>query len=340
MTTPLFGSKSSATTSATGSGFCNGYGLGSSGFVGPPWWRGDGRAGYCTDTPWWSDGCGAGECAQDGLRAYVGGNAPPYSDLTIIPAELGAPNNPISGVNVTETEPGQLTSFVGNSLPFNLIGPNEMVVVSDLWEYVCTTGCNSGNIKRLTTYTVRNSDGTPAKNIPLGELMANAAYTCTNRTPVLRINSCTEAKDSVIDAGHISDGMWATEFNGEFMDRWTLGMYPFTPAGCGLTTVYDDWQLCGLAAVYQCGLAYTEPNYGLSFATLSGVTDTNQVSLIIGGTTYTIGPNTCGPDTSYLLCPSAIPPGTVVSESLARAKLMAQERLNSHGNMRIEERLR
>jgi|HubBroStandDraft_6_1064221.scaffolds.fasta_scaffold441624_1 hypothetical protein len=324
MTVPLFTSAESPPGGATmwsGSSFCNGSGLGQTGLVAPPWWGGQGLAGYCLpDLPYWGAPCPDGyPCIEysTGLNVFLGGTEEPYTSPTILPAQLGAANNPISGVNVTETGVGQETAFVGNSLPFSLIGPSEMVVVNDFWQYC--NGCNS-TVQRVTTYKVLNSDGSAAGNIPTGENPSDAGWNCTQTRPTFGVNSCTEANGQR-SGGLQSLGMGATNANGTFTDGWSLGSDRFTPAGCGFKVVFDEWQLCGLASSFSCVTGPAYPNYGMPFATLSGAVHSDEVGITINGKSYVIGENICGPLTAYPLCQETIPPGTVINVNSNDAEL-------------------
>jgi hypothetical protein len=173
-----------------------------------------------------------GGCSDNGL--------PPV----ITPALLGPANNPITGVNI---DPETQAVYPSAPLPFNLIGPYEMTVVSDYWVYC--KNCDT-TVQRNTQYRVLNSDGSPAANIPIGEIMGPFTdYDCSQPPSGSVINSCTLATGEITGSGVTrikSAGMGATNGGGEFTDQWSLASDAYTPAGCGLSRV-DQWQLCGLA---------------------------------------------------------------------------------------------
>jgi len=222
------------------------------------------------------------------------------------PAHFGAANNPIQIVN---NDFGQ--GYPSNALGFNLVGPVEMVVESDEWSYC--QGCTT-TVARLVTYKVVNSDGSPAANIPLGEVNDYGSSNCTQGRPAIRINSCTVATNQNIPnpsggTNNVSGGMWATDENGEFTDQWTMGSDGYAPVGCGFAVNYDHWQLCGLSTYFG------SANTGLTFATLTGTYYNNDVGVTIGGGHYFLPegavPDHCPPNNPN--CRNAIPTGTVVT---------------------------
>ena len=183
-----------------------------------------------------------------------------------------------------------------------------MVVQDDLWDYC--DGC-SNTVRRRTTYKVVNSYGSAAKNIPLGEVNDYGTSTCYEGRHSVFMNSCTIPLGDPIpnpsgDPANTSDGMWATDSNGTFIDGWTMVIDGFSPSGCGFHVNYDHWQLCGLGKPQGNNLV----NVGLTFATLTGFYHTNQVGINVG-TTQRILPlyfAPCPPGTSG--CLGSIPIGT------------------------------
>lgn len=217
-------------------------------------------------------------------------------DPTMSPAKLGA--NLLTGVNNIKYE--------GNSLSFNLIGPYEMTVVQDYWQYYPGS---TTNVERLTSYKVLNSDGTAAANIPIGEAPVLGSWNCTQAVPVPHAGSCTVAPKTTVK-GVYSLGMSATNASGLFTDIWTLGGGSFTPAGCGWPAFHDQWQLCGMANAEDDWGDQSLDNYGLSFASPSGSVENNKVVIDVGTTSYVLpGTGVCGPD--YLLCPDRLPTETI-----------------------------
>ena len=231
---------------------------------------------------------------------------------TITPAKFGGSNNPLT---VLEKDTDSVLTF-GNSLPFNLIGPYEVRVINDYWEYC--QNCET-TVQRNTQYKVISSDGSPAANIPIGEIMGPLTdYNCSQATSGSKINSCTLAKGTTTGSGVTgikSDGMGATDANGEFVDAWTVGSDTYTPVGCGAHRV-DQWQLCGLAQVTDDAEFQqdSQVNWGLTFAGLSGFIHTNETSFTVNGMSYELpGTGICGPD--YYTCPDRIPAGTIITPS-------------------------
>jgi hypothetical protein len=289
-----------------GSNWCTANGW--SGLQGPVWWSSTGIGGGFTgcDSFFYPPSVPVSTYEAGPVLVGIGGGCSEDGFPTITPAQFGPTNNPLNAVNVEPAPPYQASP--GNSLPFNLIGPDEMEVRTDFWEYC--NGCDS-TIKRITTYKVLNSDGSAAGNIPIGENAGDAAWNCTQEMPTLGANSCTVAKGQT-SGGFESLGMGATNSDGLFTDGWSLNSDAYTPVGCGFKVVFDEWQLCGLAASIDAVLGIKNVNYGLTFATLSGGIHSNQVRITIGGTSYEIGPDNCAPDMPYPNCPYAIPPGTVI----------------------------
>lgn len=245
--------------------------------------------------------------------AFLGAGCRTAGVGTITPAQLGGNNNPLTAVELVEvgTNAGQIT--LGNSLPFDLIGPYQVVVEGDEWAYYCTS-CNTNNIRRLTTYKVINSDGSPAANIPTGEILQIGGWNCTQPVPVTEADSCTTATGTVV-LGVKSLGMSATGTGGAFTDSWTLGGHNYTPGGCGFKALQDQWQLCGLAQVTDAveNQFDSNVNWGLTFAGLNGAVFSEEVDMTINGQSYNIGPGNCAVLSEYPLCPYAVPKGTIIT---------------------------
>jgi len=220
-------------------------------------------------------------------------------------AKLGAANNQIGEINDFGKAPPS------NTVGFNLIGPNRMIVQQDLWKYCqnCTTA-----IERRVTYKVLNSDSSVAANRPIGEVVNLGSSTCTQGRPADRMNSCTVAKGSSIPnpsggTANLSEGMWATDSYGQFTDAWSIGSdFYGTPAGCGFGVIYDHWQLCGVGLDSELFGEYM----GLTFATPKGYIHNNAVGITVGTTTYVLPTNktTCPANTPN--CANSIPVGTVI----------------------------
>jgi hypothetical protein len=203
--------------------------------------------------------------------------------------------------------------YWSNTINFNLVGPTEMVVQDDEWDYC--QGCKA-TVERFVTYKVMNSDGSAAANIPLGEAVDYGTSNCTGgpgggARPSITIDSCTVADDQPIPnpsggANNYSGGMWATMPDGTFTDGWSMGADGYTPSGCGFTVNYDHWQLCGLSY-------YGGTNVGLTHATVTGFYHNNQIGINAGSTQYILPPipipSSCAPKS--LACPDRIPNGTV-----------------------------
>jgi hypothetical protein len=299
-----------------GSNFCWGGGL-----QGTLWWLSEfgGQAGetwMLTDLPWGFDYVDTSGFYAGVVGVYLGGyfGTDPIPDIT--PAQFGPNANPLAAVNIIDAGGGNYPVYTGNSLPFNLIGPYEVVVESDEWAYYCTGArCNTDNVQRLTKYKVINSDGSPAANIPLGEIPDIGGWNCSAHVPVPGANSCTVATGTTV-LGIKSLGMSATDANGQYTDIWTMGGHTYTPAGCGFTTFSDQWQLCGLAVVVNpTAETFSYLYYGLTFAGLQGEVLGNEVDMTINGngTSYNIGPGNCAPLAEYPLCPYAIPKNTIIT---------------------------
>ncbi len=264
------------------------------------------EANYLSD--WWAGYPSTGQTVYGYGSGYVaafafvylvgkGGSTP----------QFGAANNQIELVNYEGT-----TGYPSSPVGYNLVGPDKMVVVDDVWDYCdrCTS-----TVRRKVKYQVLNSDGSPAPNIPLGELVSYGSSTCTLGRPIMDVNSCTVAQNEIIsDRDRIrSLGMYATDANGEFTDNWTMGADGYTPTGCGYNVNFDQWQLCGLAIRCSGGIC-TYPNAGLTFASLKGWYHNDNIDNIIGTTDYILpnaGPLICPPNVSG--CPDAIPWGTIIT---------------------------
>jgi hypothetical protein len=314
MTIPYFASGSSSPypdlMAWYGSNFCEGGGL-----QGTLWWLSEfgGQAGetwMLTDLPWGFDyGTPAGGLYAGTVGVYLGGYFGTDLLPDITPAQFGPSANPLSAVNIIDAGGGSFPVYTGNSLPFNLIGPYEMGVVRDYWQYC--DNCDT-TIERRTQYEVLNSDGSPAANIPIGEDMAVSGWNCSQPNPGIEADSCVTASGQRVGKV-LSAGMGATDANGEFIDSWSLNDDAYAPAGCGHAMV-DQWQLCGLAVVVNpVAGTFTYPNYGLDFAGLNGRTDTNAVGQNVNGTLYVLPGPGCGP--LYLSCPDRIPTGTIITPS-------------------------
>jgi hypothetical protein len=270
----------------------------------PAWWFPPG-----VSTIYWEDGA----CILNSHDQYFDGwmAMQPYITLgtSAAPAQFGAANNPIQAATlITGTQ-----YLFSNTLNFNVIGPVHMVVQNDIYDHC--DGCTT-TVRRKTTYQVINSDGSIAKNIPLGEVTDYGSSSCSQGRPTMLINSCRFALGQPIGNPSgppvsQSDGMWATDSNGQFTDNWTMGSGTYTPAGCGYSVNYDHWQLCGIGLDSQ---GYI--NAGLTFATLQGSINSNEVRISVGGHNYVLPgvstfPPGCQPNQTG--CPNAIPNGTVIT---------------------------
>ena len=248
---------------------------------------------------WWQDYVQFDNVAGYTYGWQLVGIANPLGNVS---AQFGNTSNPfqISNYNFG-------VDYWSNTLGFNLIGPVEMAVQQDVWDHC--VGCTT-TVRRKVTYEVVNSDGSVAANIPLGEVMDLGTSGCFQGRPSITINSCTVAQGQSIGnpsggTSNKSGGMWATDGNGEFTDSWTMGADGYTPAGCGFAANYDHWQLCGLTAPLG------SVNAGLTFATLTGLVDTNRIGINAGSKQYVlpVAIVPCPPNTPG--CPGSIPVGTV-----------------------------
>jgi hypothetical protein len=254
-----------------------------------------------------------GKCDENNHGAFFDGFMYSGPGITFgtaaAPVQFGGVNNPIQAITYINA-----TQYVSsNTLNFNVIGPVEMVVQNDVWDYC--DGC-SLTVRRKTTYQVTNSDGSVAPNIPLGEVNDYASSNCDQGRPTMIINSCTVAQGDPIanpsgPPANQSNGMYATDGTGQFIDAWNMNGDNWTPAGCGYNVNYDHWQLCGMG---QSGS--TLINAGLTFATLTGYIQNREVGITVpngivsGSYVLPTNPITCPIDTSN--CPNAMPNGTVI----------------------------
>jgi hypothetical protein len=267
----------------------------------PLWWFPPGGPDY--RHIWQDNAVSACGMIYGGAAITLGGSS--------VPPQFGAASNPIQSA---EYDGASHNYYLSNVLNFNLIGPVEMVVQNDVWDYC--DGC-SLTVRRKTTYKVTNSDGSVAPNIPLGEVNDYGSSNCNEGRPSMFMNSCTIAKGQPIGnpSGppvNQSNGMYATDANGQFTDGWSMGGDNYTPAGCGYNVNYDHWQLCGIGLDSQ----NHEINAGLTFGTVSGYIQNRETGIRnTSGSNPKIyvlptDPITCPQDQSG--CPNAIPDGTVI----------------------------
>ena len=184
----------------------------------------------------------------------------------ITPALLGPANNPITGVNI---DPETQAVYTSAPFLFNLIGPYEMTVVSDY--SVCCKNCDT-TVQRNTQYRVLNSDGSPAANIPIGEIielhrlrLLPAALGVSHQQLHPSDRQDYREQHSHQVCGHGRHQRWwrITRISGH-----SLAMRTPRPAAA-----YRAWINGSYAAWHTRASSYSGSdivNYGLTFAGLSG----------------------------------------------------------------------